>query len=66
MISGIVQHKSFMVILTAGRPVVVSRTWQVIGSLAGIFEWFSPIALSLPMCEDMLRSRSLGIALAES
>jgi hypothetical protein len=27
-------------ILAAGRPVVVSRTWQVIGSLAGaaIFE----------------------------
>jgi hypothetical protein len=33
--SGRLQQISFTAIFAAGFPVVVSRTWQVIGSLAG-------------------------------
>ena len=34
--SGIARHRSWAVMLAAGLPVVVSRTWQVIGSLVSI------------------------------
>lgn len=59
MISGIVQQESFTVMFGAGLPVVVSRTWHVIGSLACVvIVAFGRLCLG--SCEDMLCRRSMA------